>query len=137
MKKYLNMATIYLIMGLLGGVFFREFTKFNNFEGKTSLGVVHTHILVLGFLMMIMVMVLEYNFKLSKVNHFMKWFIMYNAGVIYVAITMLVRGVSEVKVIAMPGLNHIAGLGHAILGISLIYFMGILYKAIKDITPEN
>lgn len=136
MKKYLNMATIYLIMGLLSGVFFREFTKFNNFEGKTSLGVVHTHILVLGFLMMIMVMVLDYNFKLSKVKHFMKWFIVYNGSVIYVTITLLVRGISEVKVLTISGLNHIAGLGHAILGISLIYLMGILYKAIKNITQE-
>lgn len=34
MKKYFNFATFYLVLGLVMGVFYREFTKFNGFEGK-------------------------------------------------------------------------------------------------------
>mgnify|MGYP000689074351 CR=1 FL=1 len=34
MKKYANSALIYAILAMVGGVFFREFTKFNGFEGQ-------------------------------------------------------------------------------------------------------
>ena len=37
MKKYANSALIYAILAMVGGVFFREFTKFNGFEGATTL----------------------------------------------------------------------------------------------------
>lgn len=47
MKKYLNIAFAYLLAGLAGGVFFREFTKFNAFTGVTALGFLHVHLLVL------------------------------------------------------------------------------------------
>ena len=33
MKKYFNFATFYLVLGLVMGVFYREFTKFIGFEG--------------------------------------------------------------------------------------------------------
>ena len=34
MKKYINTAFIYAIAAMAGGVFYREFTKGNGFEGK-------------------------------------------------------------------------------------------------------
>ena len=36
MKKLYTTARIYLILGLTAGVFYREFTKFNNFTGTTQ-----------------------------------------------------------------------------------------------------
>ena len=48
MKKYANAAIAYSFLALAGGVFYREFTKFNGFEGATSLGFVHPHYLMLG-----------------------------------------------------------------------------------------
>ena len=47
MKKYINYAFGYAIAGMAAGVFFREFTKFNAFEGVTALGKVHTHLFML------------------------------------------------------------------------------------------
>ena len=47
MKKDANSALIYAILAMVGGVFFREFTKFNGFEGATTLAFVHTHYLSL------------------------------------------------------------------------------------------
>lgn len=38
MKKYANAAIVYSFLALAGGVFYREFTKFNGFGGATSLG---------------------------------------------------------------------------------------------------
>ena len=43
MKRYINTALLYAILAMAGGVFYREFTKFNGFTAKTTLAVVHTH----------------------------------------------------------------------------------------------
>ena len=48
MKKLLNTAFIYALAAMAGGVFYREFTKYNSFTGVTSLGKVHTHLFLLG-----------------------------------------------------------------------------------------
>ena len=36
MKKLLNTAFIYALAAMAGGVFYREFTKFNGFSGRTA-----------------------------------------------------------------------------------------------------
>ena len=43
MKRYMNTALLYAILAMVGGVFYREFTKFHGFTAKTTLSVVHTH----------------------------------------------------------------------------------------------
>ena len=43
MKRYINSALLYAILAMAGGVFYREFTKFNGFTAKTTPSVVHTH----------------------------------------------------------------------------------------------
>lgn len=35
MKKTINLSILYAILAMSGGVFFREFTKFNHFDGVT------------------------------------------------------------------------------------------------------
>lgn len=45
--------------------------------------------------------------------------------------TLFVRGILQVKGSDFTGFNHIAGLSHAMLGVSLIWFVIILYKKIK------
>ena len=49
-KKYFNLALIYATAAMIGGVFYREFTKWNGFTGATALGKVHTHLFILGIL---------------------------------------------------------------------------------------
>ena len=58
MKKLFNLSFFYLILGLALGIFFREFTKFNAFTGITTLSAAHTHTLVLGFILSIIVYLL-------------------------------------------------------------------------------
>ncbi len=132
MKKYFNFATFYLAIGLIMGVFYREFTKINGFEGKTVLSVVHTHALTLGFIFFILVLLLEKNFQLSKAKHFQKWMIFYNISLIYVLATFAARGVMQVLGTDFAGLSHIAGLGHAMLGVAMIWFVVIVNKSIKE-----
>lgn len=137
MKKYFNMAILYVVLGLSLGIFYREFTKFNNYEGITSLSMAHTHALVLGFMFMLILILFEKNYELSKCSKFNIWFITYNIGVIYLLITLVIRGILEVRGIEFLGLSHIAGLGHTILGAALIWFMCILNKSLKNINEEK
>ena len=39
MKRYMNLTFLYAVLAMVGGVFYREFTKFNGFTDKTTLGV--------------------------------------------------------------------------------------------------
>lgn len=130
MKKIFNFSFVYLVLGLVAGVFYREFTKMNDFEGLTTLKAVHPHLLTLGFVFLLIVLILDKNFEVSKAPKFNVWFILYNVALIYVAIAMTVRGVFQVTGGDMAGLSHIAGLGHALLGVSLVWFMIILGKKI-------
>lgn len=136
MKKYLHMATFYLVFGLVAGVFYREFTKMTGFEGKTLLSVSHTHILVLGFLMGIILLLLEKNFKLSTVKGAKPWFIVYNCAFIYMMAMFITRGTMQVLGTSMAGLNHIAGLAHFLMGGSLIWFVVLCYKMIQNNITE-
>ncbi|MBZ9689853.1 DUF2871 domain-containing protein [Clostridium estertheticum] len=132
MKKLYNSAFIYLLIGALAGVFFREFTKINNYTGKTTLSVVHTHFLVLGFLFFLILTLTYPILNFDKIKNFNKWFITYNIGLLLTGSTMLARGVLQVTGADFNGLSHIAGTAHAILGISLFWFMFILKKALED-----
>ncbi|EGT0692017.1 DUF2871 domain-containing protein [Clostridium perfringens] len=132
MKKYFNLATFYLILGLAMGVFYREFTKINGFEGKTSLSIIHTHILTFGFIFFILVLLLEKNFKLSQNKNFKKWCIFYNISLIYLVVTFTIRGTFQVLGHDFVSLNHISGLSHVLLSIALIWFTIICNKAIKN-----
>ena len=48
MKKIMNTSLIYFVLAMAGGVFYREFTKWNGYTEPTTLGVLHVHLLVLG-----------------------------------------------------------------------------------------
>ena len=131
MQKYFKISSFYLLFGLLMGIFSREFTKLNNFSGDTVLKSVHSHILVLGFLFFKIVLLLEKNFTISNNKNFNKWIILYNIGLIYLIITLSVRGILQVIGSDFNGLSHIAGLGHAILGVSLVWFLVIFNKELN------
>lgn len=131
MKKILNLSFFYLILGLSMGVFYREFTKLNGFDGITTLKSIHSHTLVLGFIFFILILLLENNFEISKNKYFSKWLIAYNVSLLYTIITLTLRGISQVLSFNIAGLSHIAGLGHLMLGVSLIFFVVILKKSVN------
>lgn len=130
MKKLFNLSFFYLILGLALGVFFREFTKLNDFTGVTTLSVAHTHTLVLGFIFLLVIVILEKTFTISNIKYFNIWLITYNIGLLSLISTLVARGILEILNKDFVGLPHMAGTSHAILGISLIWFMIILKKSI-------
>ena len=101
MKKLVNAAFIYMVVGVLSGLFYREFTKANDFPegGFTQLSVVHTHLLTLGFIVLLVVLALEKVFGISRSPKLFSWFFwLYNAGVVVTSGTMVWHGMLTVPV---------------------------------------
>ena len=65
MKRYANTALLYAILAMVGGVFYREFTKFNSFTAKTTLSVVHTHYFLMGMVFFLLLLMLEKAFSFT------------------------------------------------------------------------
>src|SRR5699024_6309696 len=133
MKKIFNAAFAYMIIGVLAGLFYREFTKANVFpEGQfTQLAVVHTHLLTLGFIGLLLVLALEKMFGLSGTKLFSWFFITYNAGLVLTA-GLLVRP-GSLTVLGQESnamIAGIAGLGHIALSVSLVLFFLALRKRV-------
>lgn len=134
MKKLLNASFSYMAVGVASGLFYREFTKLNDFpEGQfTQLAVAHTHLLVLGFIILLIALVIEKVFRISRSPKLFGWFFgLYNAGVILTTAMMIWHGILTVlgqESTAM--IAGIAGLGHMLITAALIVFFVALRRAV-------
>lgn len=136
-RQMANAAFAYSVAALAAGAFYREFTKFNGFTGRTTLGFVHPHLLALGGLFLLAAMLCEKNFELSKDRRFSLFFVPYQIGLCVTAGAMLTRGVAQVLGVALSrgmdgALSGVAGLGHIALGFGLIVFFLILKKRVVE-----
>ena len=77
MKKYINLSLIYAILAMVGGVFYREFTKYNGFSGTTVLGKVHTHFFLLGMIVFLLVALFQEKVDLKQQKLFRIFFVVY------------------------------------------------------------
>ena len=93
MKRYINLSLLYAVLAMVGGVFYREFTKFNGFTGKTSLGVVHTHYFLLGMVFFLLLLLLEKNFAFTGAKTG-RMLVVYQVGLNLTAVMLAVRGVT-------------------------------------------
>ena len=137
-EKIAQASMSYTILGLVSGIFYREFTKMNEFTGVTQLSVLHTHLLVLGMFFFLIVLLLEKAFHLSKEKNFKKFYILYNSGLGLTVLMMIIRGSMQVlgkgEHAAISGM---AGLGHIILSIGLFFFFQSLLSAVKKPKQSN
>ena len=135
MKKLFVAASIYLALGLVAGVFYREFTKIMQFDTQqeTQLSVVHTHLLALGFLFFLIALALEKSFALSVEPTFSNFFVFYNVGLVISTSMMVTNGVLDVLGVSnKPELIALAsGFGHILLALGLALFMMTLGRDIK------
>ncbi|WP_061015890.1 DUF2871 domain-containing protein [Microbacterium sp. CCH5-D1] len=109
----------------------KEFTKINDFpEGEsTQLGLVHTHLLVLGFVVLLIVLLLEKAFTLSESRLFGWFFWLYNAGLVLTTAMMIWHGSLTVLGQESSGMiAGIAGLGHILLSAGMILLFLALRK---------
>lgn len=142
MKKLWSASFTYAILAMVGGVFYREFTKFNGFSGRTSLGFVHTHLFVLGMVFFLLALLLEKQFSFTAHKRFGLFFGLYNTGLAVTALTLVTRGVVQVLAIPMSksanaALSGVSGIGHILLGVGIVLFFVMLKAAIPAAKPAK
>lgn len=127
MKRYINYSIVYTVLALVGGVFYREFTKINDYAAWTTLSVVHTHYFILGMMFFLILALISMNANL-KINLAV---LFYKIGINLTAIMLVVRGIVQVLDLNVVSavISGVAGIGHIILGISLILILLDIKKA--------
>lgn len=135
MKRYINTALLYAIFAMVGGVFYREFTKYNGFTGKTTLSVVHTHYFMLGMVFFLLLLLLEKNFSFTgaKTGRILA---VYHTGLNLTAVMLVVRGVTQVLAFALSSgidaaISGIAGIGHILLGVSMVLLLVQIGRSVR------
>ena len=129
----LGLAFTNMIMGLFVGVFYREFTKFYHFTEANHLGKMHGHLLILGFVVMILLYLLTANMNLEQIHSLKKPIHILEAGLVFTIVTMFVIGVYEVvgmgeTTINMHAMAGMSGLGHILLSIGLVWTLAKIYQ---------
>lgn len=143
MKKMINTSMAYMIAGLCMGVFYREFTKFNDFTGKTVLKAIHPHLFALGMIMFLILGIFVYLFpRLRQNKSFKLFYIFYNIGLIGTVCMLAVRGVSQVMMwdlarAADMSISGLSGVFHIFLTVALILLFIALKKEAVDQRPAN
>lgn len=134
MKRLFYASFAYMVAGVLSGLFYREFTKEFGFpEGEfTQLAVAHTHLLTLGFIVLLIVLALEKTFAISHQRMlFNLFFWLYNAGVI-VTVGMLIwhGSLTVMGEESTSMISGIAGLGHILLAAGMVMLFLALRPAV-------
>lgn len=127
---FANSITL-LVMGLIGGVFYREFTKFYAFTDATHLGKIHVHTLVLGFVVSLLVYLLAKD--MNDVKALKKPYEIYLTGLVFTVVNMVVIGIYEVvregtDVIIRAAIDGTSGIGHIILAVGIVWMFVKLYN---------
>ncbi len=134
-KRYANLALVYGIAAMVFGVFYREFTKFSRFSGRTNLSVMHTHYFLLGMFFFLMLMVIEKVFAFSD-KGIGKTVAVYQAGLNITGIGFLIRGLTQVWETPLSrgmdaSISGIAGIGHILMCGSMIILLVKIRKTAK------
>lgn len=134
MKRYMDTALVYAIIAMVGGVFYREFTK--GFVGQTALRAVHGHYFALGVAFFILLLLLERAFSFSNART-KRVLLAYHIGLNVTGAMLVARGV--VQVLGTPlshgmdaAISGIAGLGHIVLGVSLVLLLVQVRSAVAS-----
>ena len=133
----MNTAFAYMVLGLVSGLFYREYTKATDTLGAdTQLATLHTHFLALGMIVFLVVLALDAIFQLSGRRSFTVFYWTYNIGLLMTVVMQAVRGILTLDgqdpaatAAAIPG---VAGLGHMVLTVGLVALFVALRAGIKD-----
>lgn len=124
-------ACAYAVLGLIAGLYYRALTHSRDFTGETVLSLTHTHLLALGMIMLLVVLVLERLFGLSRSRAF-RWFEpTYHVGLLVTVGALLVRGTLQVVATnpTSPAFAGIAGLGHILLTVAIVALFASLLRS--------
>lgn len=135
MKRYMNASLLYALLAMVGGVFYREFTKFNGFTARTSLGVVHTHYFLLGMVFFLLLLLLEKSFSFTGAKT-KRTLTTYHIGLNMTAVMLVVRGIpqvldTELSAGMIAAISGVAGIGHILLGVSMVMLLLQIKRAVS------
>lgn len=134
MKKHLNATIVYASLALAAGVFYREFTKYTAFTGRTNLSFLHTHYFVLGMIFFLALALLERTFAFSTQKGSKVWVSLYHVGLNITTACLFMRGlVQATETVLSPALNGslsgVSGIGHILLGTSMIALLILIRRS--------
>lgn len=133
-KRYFNAAIVYASLALACGVFYREFTKYMEFTGKTNLAFLHTHYFMLGMFFFLAIALLERAFALSAQKGTKGWVTVYHIGLNITTACLFLRGIAQAtETVLSPALNGslsgVSGIGHILLGSSILALLILVRRA--------
>lgn len=123
-------------LGLLAGLYYREFTRSNGHPGGTQLAVTHTHWLVLGTVFGLIFLILERQFQLSQSRLFKGFFWTWIVGTAITGGAQMFKGTLQVLGNASADSKAIAGIsgmGHIILTVAFVLFFMALRSRLKAV----
>lgn len=134
MKKYIKISFLYAVLAMASGVFYREFTKFNDFTAKTALSVTHLHLFVLGTIVLLIIGLLAERSNLEAVKTFRPAMIVYHIGLPFMVTMFHVRGIlqvlgSDLSQAADLAVSGVAGIGHVLMATGIVLLFVSLMKA--------
>jgi len=134
MKRYFNASIAYAILAMAGGVFYREFTKYAAFTGRTNLSLVHSHYLVLGMVFFLLFALLEKAFAFSGSKGVKGWIAVYHIGLNVTSVCLLLRGLAQATQTALSSgldasLSGVSGIGHILLCAGMLALLFLVRKS--------
>lgn len=129
----MNASIVYFLLAMIGGVFYREFTKWNGYTAPTTLGVLHVHLLVLGTVVFLLIAVIAKITDLENNSLFKKFFVTYNIALPVMVLMLLARGIVQVLDIEIGKMGNgmlsgFAGLSHISIMIAFIFLLLVIKK---------
>ncbi|BDF33368.1 membrane protein [Lachnospiraceae bacterium] len=142
MKKLWRISFIYLLAGIASGVFYREYTKYMAFDGRTTLAFTHVHLIVLGTLLFLVLMLFCKDSCLLQSRKFKVFLILYNIALPLMAVMLLVRGITQVQALPLSrgadaAISGIAGISHIMITAALVVLMLAIKNCFVDSKPHS
>ncbi|MEG0741279.1 MAG: DUF2871 domain-containing protein [Clostridia bacterium] len=136
MKKFINLSFLYAIAAIVCGVFYREFTKFSGFTGKTTLAFTHLHLFVLGTLIFLIIALFSAHTDLVSQKQFKGFFVLYNIGLPFMTVMFFVRGIlqvlgTELSSGANAAISGISGISHCVMTLAIV----LLFLSLRKCAP--
>lgn len=134
----LKTSYVFLVMGLIGGVFYREFTKFNTFTDGTVLSLLHLHAIAVGFLgLSVLWLTLRHTDETYITKRIELPFKLYAGGLYFMIVTFVVRGISQIvgkgyTPFPDAALSGVAGIAHLILGVGIVWSVIIMVETVSS-----
>lgn len=134
MKKYINIAFVYGVFAMMSGVFYREFTKWNGYTGKTTLAFTHLHLFVLGSALFLLLALFSQITDLEQKKTFQYFLRLYNIALPFMIMMFFVRGIFQTLQIELSSgisamISGIAGLSHIMLAIAVVLLFTALQRS--------